>query len=504
VISPNFHSIVLMFATSLVSASAFGQAVECTWTPPPGDPYPAHVNVSGTVTIANLSDDNGDGETNSLDIPDLVFPSTSAPQDRTSPAVIRIVDGRCNENGTMSTLFSLKDVSATEQIDSTSAIAIGNLDPATAPSERAPELVLSVQGGKIAALERISSNATQWSVRLISAQVVDQGVGVQPSIADLDADGSPEIIAGRAVFNGQTGELIFSSTGGQGSDGFGAISTVVDWDLNGEQEVVDGQTIVDISGSQLIAFPIADGYTAIGNFNDDAFPELVHVTDGVVRVLDFVGTELLNVSVPGGGRGGPPTIADFDGDSEPEIGVVAQFSISMLDFECLAIPLPAECASEGIRWSIPIQEFTSGGQSSAAFDLNSDGQAEIFFLDEGYVRILGGSDGQVLFEHAFPSMVTWFQYPTLADIDSDGRSELVIPYAVASGAPQTGGVQIWSSPEWKPARGTWNQYSYHVTNINDEGQIPAIPEYNWQNSNLNSFRANSVVKPKLIFLDGFE
>lgn len=499
-----FRPVVVLFLALLAWEGAQAQTVECAWSPPVGDSYPNAVHVTGTVTVANLSDDNGDGETNSLDVPDLVFPSTSAPHSSTDPAVIRVVDGRCNDDGTMTTLTSFQDIALLEQVDATSAIAVGNLDPAIATTERAPELVVTLQGGKIAAVARLSADATSWETRWISAEGVDQGAGVQPSIADLDADGSPEVIAGKAVFNGQTGALIWSGTGGKGADSFGAVSTVVDWDLNGEQDVATGQTIFDNSGTLLIDFQIADGYTAVGNFNADAFPELVHIAGGVVRVFDLIGTELFTVAVPGGGRGGPPTIADYDGDGEAEICIVAQYSVSVLDFDCLTDPLPAECQSTGVRWSNAIQEFTSGGQSSGAFDLDGDGAAEIFFVDEAFVRVLSGSEGVALYSQALPAMVTWFQYPTFADIDSDGQGELVIPIAVSSGEPTSGGVQILSSPDWQRARGSWNQYSYNITNIDDAGQIPATPAHNWQSSKLNSFRANSVVKPDLLFANGFE
>ncbi|MCW5213651.1 hypothetical protein VU04_12190, partial [Desulfobulbus sp. TB] len=44
---------------------------------------------------------------------------------------------------------------------------------------------------------------------------------------------------------------------------------------------------------------------------------------------------------------------------------------------------------------------------------------------------------------------------------------------------------------WVNTRGIWNQHAYTVTNINDDGTIPAFPATNWLEPDLNTFRSNS-------------
>ena len=41
---------------------------------------------------------------------------------------------------------------------------------------------------------------------------------------------------------------------------------------------------------------------------------------------------------------------------------------------------------------------------------------------------------------------------------------------------------------WVPARQIWNQHSYHVTNVNDDGTIPRFEQNSWQTH--NTYRLN--------------
>ncbi|MGB0680729.1 MAG: hypothetical protein ACPGUV_13835, partial [Polyangiales bacterium] len=53
----------------------FSPAIGCRWDPPVGSAYENSAEVVMTPSIANLSDDNDDGVTDSRDIPDIVFVS---------------------------------------------------------------------------------------------------------------------------------------------------------------------------------------------------------------------------------------------------------------------------------------------------------------------------------------------------------------------------------------------------------------------------------------------
>ena len=46
-------------------------------------------------------------------------------------------------------------------------------------------------------------------------------------------------------------------------------------------------------------------------------------------------------------------------------------------------------------------------------------------------------------------------------------------------------------------RRIWNQHTYHVTNVDEDGRVPALEARNWDNPSLNNFRQN--VQPGGLF-----
>ena len=128
-----------------------------------------------------------------------------------------------------------------------------------------------------------------------------------PLIVNLDGVGNPEIVVGANVFN-SNGSLRWSGTGGQGyqsarnADAFdsGAISIAADLDLDGSPEVVTGNTAYRADGTIYWQIPFDDGYTAVANFDADDFPEIVVVSRGVVRLHEHDGTLIWGpVDLPG-------------------------------------------------------------------------------------------------------------------------------------------------------------------------------------------------------------
>ena len=43
---------------------------------------------------------------------------------------------------------------------------------------------------------------------------------------------------------------------------------------------------------------------------------------------------------------------------------------------------------------------------------------------------------------------------------------------------------------WARTRKIWNQHAYSITNVNNDGSIPAQPARHWLNPELNTFRSN--------------
>ena len=115
------------------------------------------------------------------------------------------------------------------------------------------------------------------------------------------------------------------------------------------------------------------------------------------------------------------------------------------------------------------------------------------YADETSFRIFDGVDGSVLFRDDSHSSNTRLEMPIVVDVDNDGKSEIVVPEQNLDAGH--GGITIWEDVRnnWVRARRIWNQHSYSVTNVTEDGQIPRLPESNWRHSRLNNFRQNAQV-----------
>ena len=321
-----------------------------------------------------------------------------------------------------------------------------------------------------------------------------------PTLADLDQDGSPEIILGAVVLNAQ-GRLLWERDGAarEGTNGGypGGIAVVADLDLDGEPEIVTGRRAYDATGGEHWTAVTPDGYPAVAQFDDDPQPEVVLVAAGDLYLLDGISgaIEWGPIAQPGGGIGGPPTIADFDGDGEPEIGVAGAASYSVYD----------PTGTTDVLWSKTTVDVSSNATGSSVFDFEGDGAAEVVYGDECYMRVYRGSDGMVLLEIP-SSSATIHEYPLVADVDADGNSEIVIvandrsaslrTQCLAADAAWDGarkGIFVYGDTrdQWVRTRRVWNQHAYHVTNVEASGAIPAMEADNWSSPGLNNYRQNS-------------
>ena len=70
---------------------------------------------------------------------------------------------------------------------------------------------------------------------------------------------------------------------------------------------------------------------------------------------------------------------------------------------------------------------------------------------------------------------TWNEYPVVADVNNDGRAEIVACGRMTTGLGYVGGqlVVVGGIHPWAPARKVWNQYMYNVTNINEDLTVPS-------------------------------
>lgn len=303
------------------------------------------------------------------------------------------------------------------------------------------------------------------------------------SLADLDGDGKSEIIVGCAVLE-HTGQLRWTAPAnrrGCGDNAVGPLSLVADLDLDGRPEIVAGRMAYRADGKVYWTARVSDdGFNALGNFDDDPFPEVVLVSRGQVFLLEHDGKLKWGpVNLPGGtmkGNGGPPTVADVDGDGRPEIGVAGGRAFTIIE------------TNGRIKWSETTQDFSSSLTGASVFDFEGDGQAEVVYGDEDRLRIYRGVDGHVLWWVPRPDGTT-YDMPLVVDVDGDGNAEIVV-VANNYAFPGYTGLRVYgdANDSWVPTRRIWNQHSYHVDNVNDDGSIPVVETPSWLGH--NTYRLN--------------
>jgi outer membrane protein assembly factor BamB len=197
-----------------------------------------------------------------------------------------------------------------------------------------------------------------------------------PAVADVNADGEPEVVVGSMDYN----LYILEGTDGSVADTFA-------------------------SGGEIWYSP------TIGDVNADGRKDIVFsATDNLMYAVDG-GRDSLHWSCPSGGLDRPWfALGDVDGDGRPEV-------VSVLGGYARA--LNGEDGST--EWSFPALVAWS---APVIADVNGDGALEVVFGDDDCsVCALRGSDGTLLW--SFP-IDGYASEPALGDIDSDGQVEVVV------------------------------------------------------------------------------
>jgi hypothetical protein len=383
--------------------------------------------VAMTPAVANLTDDNGDGATDVLDTPDIAFVSFDYLADGccTRRGVVRVVSGACNSDGTMSTHATLKGRGPDDWIGNSSGIALGNLHPDFMAAERVPEIVATFKNGGAVAWRRTTEDGFSWEVLwqndLLPTAQHTRG-GAQPSIADLNADGRPEVLIGNVVLDGLTGKgpgdadlpagaLAWDGRDleartpnanlGIGNNGFlGPVSVAADLDGDGLQEVIAGNTVYDHDGTERWTYQYTtansscggsldcDGFAGVGNFDDDEEGEVVIIRLGELFILNHDGSPVPGIPLPiriPGARADvvEPTYSpapyvpsaplyDEDGDLLPPERILCGGALQLLAYDQAGNPVMSE-ESQVIVSTAGANE--SGPPTIADFD--GDGFAEI-------------------------------------------------------------------------------------------------------------------------------
>lgn len=397
-------------------------------------------------------------------VPDIVFSAFDRNNygSSSAPGVLRAISGDDGHE-----LWTVTDPGL--RVDAYAGIAVGDID-----GDGKPEIIAEHESGRLIAFN--SDGMFRW----LSPEIPGGVVWGSASLADLDHDGNSEVIIGSTVLNTDgTIRWTGSTVGGTGigSNVAGPLSIVADLDLDGSQEIVAGNSAYHSDGSLYWNAGIPDGFDAVGNFDGGPYPEIVSVAAGAVYMLDHTGKVLWGPSpIPGGGLGGAPTIADMDGDGKLDIGVAGANDYVVFN------------GDGSVKWQSPTQDGSSNVTGSSVFDFLGDGKAETVYGDEVYLRVYDGADGRVLYQLPKGSGTT-YEYPLIVDVDGDGHADIVAVANDYAFGDKTGIYVISNrNNDWVPTRSIWNQHTYHITNINDDGSIPRHEDNSWQL--YNTYRLN--------------
>jgi hypothetical protein len=451
-----------------------------------------NLDVMMSPIVTQLDDDNCDGIVDELDIPEIVFES--------------FANGDYNNNGTLRAVSIVGDQIVekwavnpqTPQIHP--GIEIAAADVGGMPGSEIFVCTAPIGSGHVRAFNPDGSE--RWT------SAYDGGCLI-PSLADLDHDGQVEVIERGGVLDGLTGAT---------ETLFGVVQVTVqavDIDGDGTLEIAGPEAVYEADGTLLGMTGVSGNWTAAGDFNHDFVPEIVVAEFSSHRmhiyhwdqssqqiVLDRQNLDINGPLSPdlcpwgssGNSKGGgPPTVADFNGDGTPDIAIAGGVGYAVLDGTKVMNPNVPDL--DAFLWLTPTHDCSSAQTGSSVFDFDGDGSAEVVYSDEWYLRIFRGTTGEVLWQTC-NTTGTLRELPVIADVDNDGHADIVVVSnaysAITCENSKQRGVRVFGDQlgNWVRTRRIWNQHHYHVTNIDEDGTVPTQEPANWLTQGLNNFRQN--------------
>jgi len=306
----------------------------------------------------------------------------------------------------------------------------------------------------------------------------------RPWLTDLEGDGTVEVLSGAYVVDGITGTVL-ATLDGMPPDDTGP-PVAADLDLDGTQEIIatseyDNQVtgLFAPDGSLLhTCWTAAVNWShtayAIGNFDDDPEGEFLAAGNHMIQVFDTDCTvmysaafHLYQPSVLG--------IGELDGDPYPEVVMSSSGDgLIALDHDLTE------------KWNWQHGGVNENHSPFALADLDADGLHEILIRPSPELVVLDGAGAEVLtFTAPDCNCSSWIGAPSVVDIDADGLAEIVMPawptMAIVEndfgGWPLDGSDEPWTWVEKFPGSRT------------PDGQVPTPTTRPWQDPHTNVWQA---------------
>ena len=438
--------------------------------------FPDHNQTCVQPSVGHFTDDNGDGVVGAGDIPDVAavfWDGGDFCRGTWGTHVLRLLSG----DGTTEH-WSVEGIPGEPEWDiGWPGSAIGDVDgdglpevvvasnPSYASHSLYPEEAIRVavfnHDGTLAWVSEPRTDGTLLGCG--RATCVETSV---PTLVDINQDGVVEIILGTGIYDGRDGTAWEMPEDWEDT----MIPIVVDLDKDGQHEVITRGAIYEQDLTLRCTFGWLASYPAAADMDGDGDGEVVLTGAGNIEIFDDQCRLQQHTYIGDSGRGGPATIADYDGDGQPEIGVASARYYFVYESDL----------SEA--WRMPVQDYTSNETGSSVYDFDGDGYAEVVYAGERSLWVYSGIDGTVRLQDATQSSCTYIEYPMVVDIDGDEQVEIVVV--------DGNGMRVLGDRDngWVPGRQVWNQHAYSIFNVNDDLSIPAYNESNWPE--YNSFRSS--------------
>ncbi len=371
-------------------AGGFNPTVKYTWGGLVNPPTASDIMM--TPIVVQLDDDDCDGVVTERDIPEIVFSTFMSGQYGSNGSLHAI----SVENGALVDKWNV----LAGAINPTKQIAGGNFDGQ--PGNEVVGCGITMNNQSVVYARKGEDGSALWQTPVTTC--------FMPSLADLDGDGSPEVIVESGILNGATGaiEATFNPP-------LNGSFIVADLDSDGTQDIITSSRGYRSDGTMFVNTMLAEAsmfagtqdwkspWPAIADFDLDGFPEVVvidnlnhalsiwrwddnqpndfEVVRGPVDINGALPQTCLNGQWGFTHGGGPPTVADFDGDMVPDVGTAGGIGYAV--FSGAKLVDPNVPGPQTFLWAKPTTDCSSASTGSSVFDFDGvyglvDGSASRF------------------------------------------------------------------------------------------------------------------------------
>jgi len=342
-------------------------------------------------------------------------------------------------------------------------------------------------------LYEVDGPARPLTFTLVWSRALNTPQGL-PVAADLDGNGTVEIIQGNYIIDANTGNTLATlQYAGAGITLNHAFPITADLDGDGHPEIAVGTHVYKYAaGTGATLWRVCPGFTAAvgeeGNniaadVNQDGIVDLVYqnpepksgsTPQGFIRVWTPLTNQNLGdvaTNLPGHARS-YPFVGDIDGvviggKKYPEICVNTVGQLRAYTYNG---------TSFSQKWTMNHSDM-SGGTALTLFDFNLDGVVELVYRDQTELHIFDGS-GAAPVNTTAPiacGSATIVETPIIADVTGDGSADIIVPGdPLGASNALYGELMVFegSASKWASCPSVWNQQMYSPLLVNLDLTIP--------------------------------